>query len=966
MMERTGNPAGQTDQLGQALALQQQLTQTSGRQAQELRLRLMRAYLTEGDYEGMQKAYDDFMSHSAAPDLIARAQCVIADSHFFAGAYRQAYKEYKNLPISTFPSPEADDALYRQALSALNVGEIREASNLFARLQLTESYRDIARFYQAYISYIQEDYRRALLDFQNLPANIRRQMGADYYIANIRFKEKNYSEVLRMEPALLAAAQRINSVNRLTLSDAYRILGESAYATGDTARARANLLKHIRLDETGGANSARYILGVTDYDTGNYSKASEWLTPLADWETPEGQSALLYLGQCASHLGDDSLAAIYFDKAARMSLDPKVAETALYNYAAATAAGGKVPFGSATDLLEKFAAKYPDSQYAPAVDEYLATGYYREHRYADALERISHIGRPSAEVLQLKQRCQLDLGADLLAQGQASKARAYLKAASESSADKSAQTSACLWLGDCLYRLKEYAPAINAYDRFLTLAPRTDSQRGLALYDRAYAQFQMGRYESAQSSFNQALASNLTSSLKADATLRAADCLNYSGQVTKALDLYKKAASISDESGSDYAIFQQANMLGVLGRNAEKAATLEKLLSDRPHSSWCSAALAELAEARAAGGDIEGARKAIARLDREYPDSEQLRAASLSTADAIADKGKTADAITAYEDIVRRWPTSEQARVASENLQTICTEAGQLDRYLAFIKSVPGAPQPKADRVAALSYQAAVNALDKNPSDTALLEKYLSDFPQGANAADALTELADTYYTLGKYDRALSAANRLINGYPDSKGIPTALLVQAQVLDKKGDRSGATQAYNTLLQRFGTAYARQAYFGLLSNSTNPVESLRYANAYLALPDLPAADRLKATMLRAEALELTGQRQEALREYLALAKNTRTASGGEAAVRAARIYLAENQPGKAESLMSNFTAGGCDDPDWLAYGYIALADAYKAEGRTSIACQYLEALQENYPQAPAEITSEISKRLKVWK
>lgn len=120
------------------------------------------------------------------------------------------------------------------------------------------------------------------------------------------------------------------------------------------------------------------------------------------------------------------------------------------------------------------------------------------------------------------------------------------------------------------------------------------------------------------------------------------------------------------------------------------------------------------------------------------------------------------------------------------------------------------------------------------------------------------------------------------------------------------------------------------------------------------------------MLRTEALELTGQRQEALREYLALAKNTRTASGGEAAVRAARIYLAENQPGKAESLMSNFTAGGCDDPDWLAYGYIALADAYKAEGRTSIACQYLEALQENYPQAPAEITSEISKRLKVWK
>ena len=65
--------------------------------------------------------------------------------------------------------------------------------------------------------------------------------------------------------------------------------------------------------------------------------------------------------------GDNSAAAIAFEKAYKMAYDFKVCETALYNYAVACTAGGHVPFASSIDLLEDFIDLYPRSKYAAAV-----------------------------------------------------------------------------------------------------------------------------------------------------------------------------------------------------------------------------------------------------------------------------------------------------------------------------------------------------------------------------------------------------------------------------------------------------------------------------------------------------------------------------------------------------------------------------------------------------------------------
>jgi len=960
IMEYAADYIGAADQLIQGEKLQQELTTRSFMTDQQA-ISLIRTLLLSGDVRAARTLCDDFMRKTPASPMALQVQALLADSYFFTGEYEKALSIYTTLPLLTLPSPSLEGTTYRMALSMLATGRYNDAANSFAKLLADNSYNGIARFYLAYIYYVQEDYRRALTDFRALPADIAQEMGADFYIAQMLFAAKQYQNVLGMEQRLTDAASRIESATP-AITESYRLLGESAHHTGQREQARAWLTRHTQTHPSGGELSARYILGIYDYDNGAYSKSSEWLLPVAELHDDMGQSALLYLGQAAARLHDYSAAAIYFDRAARMNCDPKVSETALYDYAAAIARGGNVPFGNATSLLEEFVKRYPDSPYAVTADEYLATGYYREHRYEEALERIGRIQTPSTQVKKLRQLTEYALGADLLSAGRATEAKGYLQNAASSQADPAVSAAARLWLGDCLYRMKDFKSALTAYDAFLAATPRNDAQRPTALYNKGYALFQLGQYNSARQAFEAALGANLKKGLRTDATLRVADCQNFTGNVSAALETYRRAAGMNDAASDDYATFQAANMLGVLGRNAEKAAMLEELLRRNPDSSWCSSALAELAEARQAMGDLTAARSTIDRLKREHPDSEQLRAASLSLADALADKGRTSEAIQAYEELVRTWPTSTQARVAAENLQSICTEQGELQRYLTFIKSVPGAPQPDPERVAALAYQAAVTAVEKKPSDLTPLENYVRDYPKSSATPDALVELADRYFSAGMNEQALAATSRILADYPDSHGVPSALIIQGAILAEHGDKSSATQAYSTLLRRFGTAYARQAYAGLMNNAPDADHAISYADKFLALPDIPASDRTAALILKGEALTQLHRYDAALSTLSPLASDMRSATGGKAAVMIAEIYLAQNAPGKAEKLMTGFTAGGCDDLYWLARGYIALADAYTAQGRKDLARQYLEALQQNYPDTDNEISNLIGQRL----
>ena len=274
LMEQCFDYVGSSDQLRRYLDEHEHLAADASLLDDEARLKLMQALLLNGEREQMRLVYEDFMRIAPASELAFRARALLGDSHFFAGEFGPALDVYRELDINAMPAPTASGLLFRKAYSLLQLGEYQEAADAFAALKSEEGYNGIARFYLAYISYKQEDYRRALIDLRNLPKEVAFDMGADFYIAQILFEGKQYKEVLAMEPQLLSAAARINDAEGAP-AEAYRLLGESAHATGNDNYALPRLRRHVELHNAGGEPSARYILGAADYAEGAYSKAAE-------------------------------------------------------------------------------------------------------------------------------------------------------------------------------------------------------------------------------------------------------------------------------------------------------------------------------------------------------------------------------------------------------------------------------------------------------------------------------------------------------------------------------------------------------------------------------------------------------------------------------------------------------------------------------------------------------------------
>lgn len=969
-MYGSGNYAGAVDQMARYLELAPGQPVQSGAARERAGLLILRAGLQRGEWEQVRRGADIFVQESAGSPLLPLARLLKAEACFHASDYREAVQIYSTLPLETFAPLDSAQGRYHYGVALTELGLFREARSEFAALTGDSLWVGRTQFYLGYIDYVEGEYAKALRRFNALAPEVAHEQGATFFIAQILFAQRQYSKVLDSKEAMLEAARRLERGNHDHEAEAQRLIGESAYALSDKAQARTALESHAKLHPQGGRASARYLLGIMAYDEADYSKAADWLQPVADEEDAIGQSSNLYLGQVAARRGDNTSAAIYFDRAAHQPYDSKVAETSLYNYAAAVAGGGRVPFGRASTLLEEFGARYPDSKYAPAVDEYLALGYFAEKRYLKALNKLEKIKAPSAQVKTLMRQALYELGAGELSASQPAQAEHYLRRGAEYGGTDETALATRLWLAEALSAQGKYADAAKEYRRFLDAAPRNDTNRAQALYDMGYALYNSGDFNACRTAMQDAVkvkgAGALPANLRSDALLRAADCDNYLGNVKAALASYRQAATEQGSTGPDYAALQAACMEGLLGHPEAKKTGLQAMFARWPESAWAGQALYELVSVQIDTDDIPAALTTLNRLEEAAPNSRLLREATLDVASAYYVQGQEDKSVELLKHIVRTWPTSSQALTASGKLQDHYSRNGLLSTYMAFIDSVPGAPRPEASQMDYLSYVNAVSALDTNPTGTAPLEAYLRDYPQGRYRPDIMYALAGIYRDTRNSDSALSMLQQLLDSYSHSDAATGALCMKAEILQARGDNRQAGQAYLDLLARGDSSYLADAYRGLAFTASDPDKALEYVDKYLSLNAQNEQEISQGNKLKADLLQRAGRTAEAIELLKTMAGDTYTASGGEAAVTLARLYMQQGNNAEAIKLMTAFTDGGCSDLDTLARGYVTMADAFAASGDKRRALLYLESLSENYPGDNPEILSLISNGLKQYK
>ncbi len=974
-------------------------------------------------------------------EYATRALLRMGDWYWFHQEWHEAIAEYSAIDLGSLGSELKPLYTYRKGLAYLKCGLVEMAEPLFASLASEKGYGLAARYYLAYISYLEGDFERAYGEFMGVAEELARDprsrnatentaaegegerdqvsgvrgrvgshkvtngraqthrdgayypgrraqthrddayypgsagknlslrpllpsdlcvsegMVPEYYMVQIEYRWGRYEDVVEHAYTLMAK----RPVEEL-LPELHRITGLSHFKLGDYDMARPHLEYFVEAVESPN-DDALYALGAIQYADGDLKEAEKSFRPITDRNNDLAQGAYLYLGQIAEQLGDMNAAAMAFDKAATMAFDQNVAETAFYNHIVALTKGGNAPFASNITMLEDFLQKYPDSRYASDVQQSLATAYFYEHDYGRALASINKVRNPSEATLETKQKILYKLGTSEITSGQLQQAINHLgEAADMRHSDAALADESRLWLGEALYGSGDYKGAAAAYNTALR-GQLTPENRLTARYDLAYAQFKLHDWSDARKNFAEvAETSNAPAQLRGDALIREADCLLYLGDYQKSADLFLRA-SREGLGDADYAAFRHAVVAGVTEGTDSKMKKLNAFLKEKPGSKWTPEVLLEAGKTMAALDLPDKAAPYFERLTMEYPKDNKSRAGALSLALSYMKQGEQEKAKSAYRDIIRRWPTSEEASIANDDMRRITAGDGSLKEYARFLESINGAPQIDPDEMDAITFEAAETAYAANQNNTKLLEQYVGDFPDGRYLANALMDLAEAADSEGDASKTLIYLDRLLTMRGDAPQVPAALFLKADLLENAGETKKALATYLTLERQGGTEFAPEATAGVMRTTANAEQRTEYARRLLGMGGVSAEDAEEARFYEASGMlhsAQSGAGEEALKRLAALPNSL---SGAKAAVELGNWYLEQGDTKNALSTLEAFTDAGSVHAYWLARGFIALADAYHADGNDYLAVEYLKSLRDNYPGEEEDILEGIEARLR---
>lgn len=586
-MSAGGNYAGVIDQL---MHLDTQGITLSEQDAEEYTRLLADAFYHRDDADCLRllrQFVDDYPASPYAPKVAVQ----IGDFYFFRHEWANALEAYGQCQPDRLNRDEKAEYYYRLMLCRLKTGHFSEAATALAQIRDAAGYGEAYNFYKAYLDYIDGRFDAAYGRFVKVPEGIK-GLDAGYYMAQIEYSRGEYDKVIARGSRLL----RANPDPELA-PEIDRIVGLSYFKTGQLTQASNYLTEYFRTTPAEPEADALYAMGAIEYADGRYSAARQRFMEITDRADAIGQGAWLYLGQCYLRQNNPSSAALAFEKAYRLNYDAEVAETALYNYVTALTKGGRVPFSSSSKLLEEFVSRYPDSQYTPEVEAYLATAYYNDRNYAQALKYIDSIKDKTPEVLAARQKILYELGVEAFSNGDSEKAVGYLRqCVATEGGDRGLTAQASLWLGDALFSLGRYKEAVKSYQVFVK-DNVSGENKALGYYDLAYAQYKSEDYSAAAANFASALSARpvLEERLANDARIRMADCLYYTGQYKKAADAYTKAVD-ANAADADYALYRRAMLHGLDGNTKQKLADLTRAEKDYPDSRWMSKILLEQAQ----------------------------------------------------------------------------------------------------------------------------------------------------------------------------------------------------------------------------------------------------------------------------------------------------------------------------------------------------------------------------------
>ena len=829
--------------------------------------------------------------------------------------FKRGYSEFESW------QHQGGDKLLEQALH-----DFQELKTL-----IPNNYLSSGIYYSAHIQYVRKKYESALKGFLTLLKDESFGPIVPYYITQIYYLQGNYDEAVKFAGPLLKDTVNINRAPEIA-----RIIGESYYRKGQYNDA----LPYLQLYEKGIGKLGRednYQMAYTYFRNENFESALHYFQLVAGADDKLTQNAYYHMGDCYIQLKNKSAARSAFGLASKTDFDSTITENSLFNYAKLCYDLGFNPYSEAIKAFDHYLQRYPSSNKRDECFGYLANLYLTSGNYLQALQSLKRLQRMTAEYNAISQKVNFNFGLVHFNNNKFDSAIHYLNQALQFKEDQRLSALSNYWLGEAFYRTGDYLTASENYQNFSesnAFGNLIESKQ--VYYNLGYCYLQLKEYPKANINFRKFISEKLPlkdvviAKMVNDAYLRIGDTYFIDRDFKGACEFYGKAIE-NHAAEADYALFQKAQSLGLLGKYEEEIADLLKISSDFPRSVYNAEAKIDLGKAYLLVDQNKNALNAFSQVVESYPNSRFVNEALASMGLIYYNAKQDDDALSVFDKLIRRDRKSKEAESALATVKIIYLEDKKdvegLDKYFQEIHAV--LPSSALDSSA---YAIADNAFKEGEWNEASIhfDKYLQRFPDGIFVIPANFQKAESDYKRADINAALVGYSFVATH--DHKALREPALVKAIELKMKlGDYTGALQNCQVL---DSTA---EVLSNKLNANLNELRCLVQLNKYeeivkvalraLSFESIAPENIIEVKYILANAQFALNDLDNAYLTFQYLTHEGKGAIRAEAYYRLAEINYKRKDYQASKSSVIDLVKKCPENPDWITRGMLLLSDDY---------------------------------------
>jgi len=909
---------------------------------------------------GADRLMEDFVEQYPTSTKRNNAFADVALYYFETGKYPYALKWYNKVDQGALSRGEMERFNFNYGYSLFASKQTKQAEQYLNKVVDSPTYGSQAKYYLGYISYQEDDYEAANERFDEItdPEILEEKMS--YYQADMNFKLGNFEE------AIALAKKQLTKSDRKEVSELNKLIGESYFNLKQYDNA-IPYLEEYKGKRGKWSNTDYYLLGYAHYKKNDYLSAVQQFNKIIGGTNSVSQNAYYHLAECYLKLDKKQEALNAFRNASQMDFSAEIQQDAYLNYARLSYEIGNA-YEPVPQVIADYLEKYPNGKSTQEMQGLLVDSYITSKNFQGAMDLLEKNRNYASKATY--QKVAFYRGVELFIDADYSGAAETFQKSLDSAEDALFTARASYWKAESDYMLNRFEDALAGFKRFQS-SPRassTNEQKELD-YNLAYTYFKLKDYGQAISYYNSFAGSGTNDTQKLyDAYLRMGDSHFVSSKYWPAIESYNKALGLSGPE-KDYAAYHKAISYGFVGKADTKIQELNSFVSQYSNSTLKDDALFELGNTYITAGQEAQGLRAYDRLISEYRGSSLVPQAMMRQGLTFYNSSQNEKALERFKSVVREFPKTQEAIQAVATAKLIYVDMGRVDEYAAWVENLDFVEVTDSELDNA-TYESADKQQRDGNKEAAIrgYEKYIQQFPNGANALKANFNLAQLYFGKSQKDKALpyykyvadrgaseyseQALTRVCEVYIGNKDYTTALPYLERLENQANIQQNKTFAQSNLMK----GYYEQKNYG---------KAISYAEKVLATAAIDNRIKSDAQIFIARSAIATNDEPRAEIAYKEVLK---IASGSLAAE---ALYYDAFFKRKAQDYEGSSTSVQKLAKDYASYkewggkGLVVMAKNFYDLGDAYQATYILENVISNFKEFP-EVVAEAKGELSIIK